>query len=152
MQKAPEGDTVRLKNQVCKSKVILAMISLLHCGHTTEMHSSGVTGWMQIGCDSPWAMIYWVIGATHEWRYSTTRSKSPILLFIPRVRLSPSLSVHSTLSLQSCSTISKHSSMSGYIHLFSLTFPSILKDLAGMVYWTSFRLWKLKEKCGARDT
>lgn len=36
--------------------------------HSTEMHSSGVTGWMQIGYDSLGAMIYWVIGATHESR------------------------------------------------------------------------------------
>lgn len=64
----------------------------------------------------PEGMIYWVIGATHEWRFSTTHSKSPILLFIPRARLSPSPSAHSTPSLQICCTISQHNSMSAQIH------------------------------------
>ncbi len=105
---------------------LLARLSLLNrtCTHTTERHSSGVTGWMQIGCDSPRAMIYWVIGATHEWRCSTTHSKSPILLFIPTARLSPSPNAHSSQSLQSLSTISQSSSTPGSIHLSSLTFPS----------------------------
>lgn len=103
---------------------LLAKLSLLNCTRTAEMHSSGVTGWMQIGCDSPRAMIYWVIGATHEWRCSTTHSKSPILLFIPTAGLSPSPNSHSSPSVQSLSTISQCSSKSGYIRPCSLSFPS----------------------------
>lgn len=66
----------------------------------------------------PGAMIYWVIGATHEWRCSTTHSKSPFLLFIPTANLSPTPSAHSSLSLQSLHTVSLESSTSSYIHLF----------------------------------
>lgn len=100
---------------------LLAKFSLLNCMHTR--HSDvffRTTGWMQIGCDSSRAMIF---GATHEWRCSTTHSKSSILLFISTV-LSLCPYSYSSLALQSLSTISKESSVSGYIHLSSLIFPS----------------------------
>lgn len=103
---------------------LLAKLSLFNCTRTAEMHSSGVTGWMQIGCDSSRTVIYWVIGATHEWRCSTTHSKSPILLFIPTASPSPSPNSRSSPSVQSLSTISQCSSKSGYIHSCSLSFPS----------------------------
>lgn len=138
------------KNGIYESEVVrcslLAKLSLLccTCTHTTGMHSSGVTGWMQIGRDSSRAMIYWVIGATHEWRCSTTHSKSPILLFIPAAGPPPSPSAHSSLSLQSLSTISQRSSMPGSIHLSPLTFLSVNFERLrrGDFYLTLFRLWK----------
>lgn len=83
LRRQPGRKHLAEKNQMCKSKAVhhsSAKVSILYCTciHTTEMHSSGVTGRMQIGLDSSRAMIYWVSGTTHEWRCSTTHSKSPI--------------------------------------------------------------------------
>lgn len=110
---------------------LLAKFSLLNCMHTR--HSDvffRTTGWMQIGCDSSRAMIF---GATHEWRCSTTHSKSSILLFISTV-LSLCPYSYSSLALQSLSTISKESSV---LQRVTSIFPrlyflhSILKDGLG---------------------
>lgn len=124
MQKAPDREAGRLKDLFCNSKVVhfspgKAFTFDAHtCTQTREMHSSGVTGWMQIGYDSPEAMMYWVIGATHEWRCSTTHSKSPFLLSVPTDNLSPTPTDHSFHS------ISKQSSRSGHIYLYSSSFLS----------------------------
>lgn len=148
--KAEKSGSARVRSFI----TLLAKLSLLNCTctHTTEMHSSGLTGWMQIGFDRLRAVIYWVIGATHEWRCSTTHSKSPILLFIPTAGLSPSPSAHSSLSLQSHSTISQHSSMSGHIHLSPLTLPSILKDYRGEIFiWLYSNCGNPREGYGMRE-
>lgn len=58
MQKAPDRGAGRLKNLIWISKVVhfssgKAFTFDAHtCTQTRKMHSSGVTGWMQIGCDS----------------------------------------------------------------------------------------------------
>lgn len=58
MQKAPDRGAGRLKNLIWISKVAhfssgkAFTFDAQTCTQTGKMHSSGVTGWMHIGCDS----------------------------------------------------------------------------------------------------